>query len=205
MFESLKRDPTELSIILRELNFPVVDENDKLSFDQFVQIMQKLESEMDKSLDEIYINDEASNEVRRDIISRDKPRTATNTRYMKYKQSQSEIRISEQEQDEPQPPKYEVVDEEVESQKSKEIHLSRKIEKNNYQTPKTPIPESNYEDDDKKSQSESSSAASFIMPNSPSEKERKIYGGMLPKHGVYFLPDLKVMDFIRVLNNYRRD
>lgn len=44
----------------------------------------------------------------------------------------------------------------------------------------------------------------FQFPKSPSAKERKLYGAMLPKHGVYFLPDLKVIDFIRVLNNYKR-
>lgn len=32
--------------------------------------------------------------------------------------------------------------------------------------------------------------------------DRKSFGNMLPKQGVYFLPDTKVIDFLRVLDDY---
>ena len=34
--------------------------------------------------------------------------------------------------------------------------------------------------------------------------DRKSYGNMLPKTGVYFLPDTKVIDFLRVLTEYKK-
>lgn len=37
----------------------------------------------------------------------------------------------------------------------------------------------------------------------PKRGDRKSYGNMLPKQGVYFLPDTKVLDFMRVLNDYK--
>jgi len=35
-----------------------------------------------------------------------------------------------------------------------------------------------------------------------SRGDRKSFGNMLPKQGVYFLPDTKVIDFLRVLDDY---
>lgn len=34
--------------------------------------------------------------------------------------------------------------------------------------------------------------------------DRRSYGNMLPKTGVYFLPDSKVIDFCRVLTDYKK-
>ena len=36
------------------------------------------------------------------------------------------------------------------------------------------------------------------------DKERKKYGSLLPKTGVHFLPDSKVIDFLKLLDEYRR-
>lgn len=35
------------------------------------------------------------------------------------------------------------------------------------------------------------------------ESDKKKYGALLPKTGVYFLPDDKVIGFLRILNNLR--
>jgi Ca2+-binding EF-hand superfamily protein len=137
----------------------------------------------------------------------------------------------EDEQEEPRPALYEVVDDEGEEAQEQdqeqyhepdyhEVHRQQQMSEN-------PIPESDSVDEQEdetqqrshtvpqtddealpreatEAKTEDSSVYSFRMPRSPSSKERKIYGAMLPKHGVYFLPDLKVIDFIRVLNNYKR-
>jgi len=35
-------------------------------------------------------------------------------------------------------------------------------------------------------------------------EDRNRYGALLPRTGVHFLPDSKVVDFLKVLNDYRR-
>ena len=40
-------------------------------------------------------------------------------------------------------------------------------------------------------------------PRFPSEEEKKKFGEFLPRTGVYFLPDLKVLDLLKLLNEYR--
>jgi len=35
-------------------------------------------------------------------------------------------------------------------------------------------------------------------------EERSKYGCLLPRTGVHFLPDSKVVDFLRLLNDYRK-
>ena len=206
MFESLKRDPAELSIILSELNYSLTNENDRLSFDKFVQIMQKLEVEMDKSqtVDISHENEQISNVI--DVnqphsTESDKPKVLNED----IKTSPTPVRLTDKpefEQDEPTLPKYEMVDEASESEKVEYGPLITDNSQSQIPITEGPIPGSNFEDMEK---SNMSSNSNFIIPKSPTAKERKIYGAMLPKHGVYFLPDLKVMDFIRVLNNYRRE
>ena len=40
-------------------------------------------------------------------------------------------------------------------------------------------------------------------PRFPNEEEKKKFGEFLPRTGVYFLPDLKVLDLLKLLNDYR--
>lgn len=41
-------------------------------------------------------------------------------------------------------------------------------------------------------------------PRSATEEERAQYGSLLPRTGVHFLPDGKVIDFLKLLDNYRK-
>lgn len=41
-------------------------------------------------------------------------------------------------------------------------------------------------------------------PKEGSLEERNKYGCLLPRTGVHFLPDSKVVDFLRLLNDYRK-
>lgn len=41
-------------------------------------------------------------------------------------------------------------------------------------------------------------------PKEATQAERVKYGVLLPRTGVHFLPDYKVVDFLRLLNEYRR-
>jgi hypothetical protein len=41
-------------------------------------------------------------------------------------------------------------------------------------------------------------------PRSATEEERARYGSLLPRTGVHFLPDGKVIDFLKLLDNYRK-
>jgi len=41
-------------------------------------------------------------------------------------------------------------------------------------------------------------------PKEATQQERQKYGVLLPRTGVHFLPDYKVVDFLRLLNDYRR-
>jgi len=43
-----------------------------------------------------------------------------------------------------------------------------------------------------------------MMPKEGSYEERTKYGCLLPRTGVHFLPDSKVVDFLRLLNDYRK-
>jgi hypothetical protein len=43
-----------------------------------------------------------------------------------------------------------------------------------------------------------------MMPKEGSFEERNKYGCLLPRTGVHFLPDSKVVDFLRLLNDYRK-
>ena len=40
-------------------------------------------------------------------------------------------------------------------------------------------------------------------PRFPSDEEKKKFGEFLPRTGVYFLPDIKVLDLLKLLNEYR--
>jgi hypothetical protein len=41
-------------------------------------------------------------------------------------------------------------------------------------------------------------------PRSATEEERAQYGSLLPRTGVHFLPDTKVIDFLKLLDDYRK-
>lgn len=41
-------------------------------------------------------------------------------------------------------------------------------------------------------------------PRSATEEERAQYGSLLPRTGVHFLPDTKVIDFLKLLDEYRK-
>jgi hypothetical protein len=41
-------------------------------------------------------------------------------------------------------------------------------------------------------------------PKEGSLEERTKYGSLLPRTGVHFLPDSKVVDFLKLLNDYRK-
>jgi hypothetical protein len=41
-------------------------------------------------------------------------------------------------------------------------------------------------------------------PRSATEEERAQYGTLLPRTGVHFLPDTKVIDFLKLLDDYRK-
>jgi hypothetical protein len=43
-----------------------------------------------------------------------------------------------------------------------------------------------------------------LSPREASLEERNKYGCLLPRTGVHFLPDSKVVDFLRLLNDYRK-
>lgn len=43
-----------------------------------------------------------------------------------------------------------------------------------------------------------------IVPREGNVHERNKYGCLLPRTGVHFLPDSKVVDFLRLLNDYRK-
>ena len=43
-----------------------------------------------------------------------------------------------------------------------------------------------------------------MAPKEGSLEERNKYGCLLPRTGVHFLPDSKVVDFLRLLNDYRK-
>lgn len=43
-----------------------------------------------------------------------------------------------------------------------------------------------------------------LAPKEGSLEERNKYGCLLPRTGVHFLPDSKVVDFLRLLNDYRK-
>ena len=43
-----------------------------------------------------------------------------------------------------------------------------------------------------------------LGPKEGSLEERNKYGCLLPRTGVHFLPDSKVVDFLRLLNDYRK-
>lgn len=43
-----------------------------------------------------------------------------------------------------------------------------------------------------------------MIPKEGSLEERNKYGSLLPRTGVHFLPDSKVVDFLRLLNDYRK-
>lgn len=42
------------------------------------------------------------------------------------------------------------------------------------------------------------------MPEEATLEDRNKYGALLPRTGVHFLPDSKVVDFLKLLNDYRR-
>ena len=43
-----------------------------------------------------------------------------------------------------------------------------------------------------------------VSPKEGSVNERNKYGCLLPRTGVHFLPDSKVVDFLKLLNDYRK-
>jgi len=43
-----------------------------------------------------------------------------------------------------------------------------------------------------------------IEPLEGNVKDRNKFGALLPRTGVHFLPDSKVIDFLKLLNDYRR-
>jgi len=43
-----------------------------------------------------------------------------------------------------------------------------------------------------------------IDPVEGTLEERNKFGALLPRTGVHFLPDSKVVDFLRLLNDYRK-
>ena len=47
-------------------------------------------------------------------------------------------------------------------------------------------------------------AGNMDQSRETNQKERNKYGCLLPRTGVHFLPDSKVVDFLRLLNDYRR-
>lgn len=42
------------------------------------------------------------------------------------------------------------------------------------------------------------------VPEEATLEDRNKYGALLPRTGVHFLPDSKVVDFLKLLNDYRR-
>lgn len=53
-------------------------------------------------------------------------------------------------------------------------------------------------------QQEDDQDQSNMMPKEGTMEERNKYGCLLPRTGVHFLPDSKVVDFLRLLNDYRK-
>jgi hypothetical protein len=193
-----------------------------VQFNEFVQIMQKLEGEIDRTH-----NDQDANESygkRNDYDNTNKSHNTDLQKDFSDPKSGKHFTAGEFEQDEPQPPKYQVVDNSDSDHHKHETDEGYIPEDkaDQYQTSDNPIPESdsvaeNNEGDEEvqgnekdfKNRSKSvpgsqSTSTSFKMPKPASDKERRLYGAMLPKQGVYFLPQLKVVDFIRVLHNYKR-
>lgn len=188
IFQSFGRDSQELDSILQELQLENLQEEDTIHFKTFIQIMQRLETEIDRY----------------------EPN--------KYKTLQVPMTGG---QDEPVPPKYEMVDEESrieienqtqegyapESDFDQKIPLQEFPEERSIQGNLNSYKYLDQKATMKRSQSVSQTSAAvgtYQPPKSPSQKERKLYGAMLPQKGVYFLPDLKVVDYIRVLHNYKR-
>ena len=209
IFESLGRDSNEFKSIITELELSHLRDNDRITFDQFVMVMQMLEKEMDKG--ELYPSDQNvrhsnSNNIESDNNGKDSYNLDLKNDFSDSASKNLFVPTNENDR-EPEPPNYEVVDDSSESnaggKANENIDDGYQAEDKdlNHQTSEDPIPESDSKDEDDY-QSESSS--NFQLPKSPTTKERKIYGAMLPKRGVYFLPDIKVVDFIRILNKHKR-
>jgi hypothetical protein len=217
IFESLKRDPEEVEAILGQLGM-----QHEVSFDEFVKVMQLLENEMDKTQnenDEVYSKQLEQEQFGELENENDLPEEVMRRDIGSVPQSHHYFTAGEDEQEEPKPAVYEVVDDDSgeQSQNQEDIQEeTEQLESKNYPEPRIEnvIPEHDKIEEDQENEnleesqiediSRASSTYSFKCPTPPSTKERRLYGTMLPKHGVYFLPDLKVVDFIRVLNNYKR-
>lgn len=65
----------------------------------------------------------------------------------------------------------------------------------------------NEEDDQLQNEGEGGQIAEIEdheSPRSATEEERAQYGSLLPRTGVHFLPDTKVIDFLKLLDDYRK-
>ena len=225
IFESFGRSRDELNSILSNVGLHDITEDGHIKFEQFFMIMQKLETEMDRTQDQREESFRGTKNNEPSFQNRSYQNEYSQDQYLEENVNQHYYTSGEQEQDEPQPAKFEVVDSESENnspQTNKEtlienkkdnIHpenkqllasdtriVEQETEAENEETDNGEMPELR-----SKSVAETeSSSINFQLPKSPTEKERRLYGAMLPKHGVYFLPELKVVDFIRVLHNYKR-
>ena len=47
-------------------------------------------------------------------------------------------------------------------------------------------------------------SSSIVEMNSQYEIDKKKYGALLPKSGVYFLPDERIVTFLKILNEMRK-
>ena len=231
IFVSLRRDPNELGTILDNLGMNHLQDQDQLAFDVFVQIMQQLENEMDKTQDDQEDQDEVYSkqlEIQQfgeddvkspyiDVVRKDHNAVPMNQHY---------FTAGEDEQEEPQPARFEMIDESQKSEsqlqqepqhllKHEQTEEGTQHDNNSYKTSSHIIHENEGTEEDEEMEeiqetqtdertSNNSSTYSYKCPASPTAHERKLYGSMLPRQGVYFLPDLKVIDFIRVLHNYKR-
>ncbi|CAI2386407.1 unnamed protein product [Moneuplotes crassus] len=232
IFQSFGRDPEELDIIMDELGLRGYREQDQIKFNIFVQIMQKLETEMDKTHGDIEQDHDPSGHS--EIVQKQFPKVIQNPDYSNNPNI-NHYTAGEYEQDEPTPPQFQFVDNtqpntymhqetdegyspEPEPEPDQEPEQEQEMDNRTQivYEPEVKSIEGNLNNFDKfqhimksknrsKSMSETtSSKVSYQPPKSPTEKERRLYGAMLPKTGVHFLPDLKVVDFIRVLHNYKR-
>jgi len=221
IFESFGRSPEELESILSEIGFGNYQELNQITFSEFVLIMQRLENEMDRTHEEIEPEDvnRGRKEQQNKFINQD----LRDSDPYEQKFGKNNLTTEENDQDEPTPPQFEVVDEDPSSE-SQPINLDTdegyipdpEEKENQYQQSDNPIIESDPIEEQEESTTEGfqvrsksvaeteSSTLSFQHPKPPTDKERKLYGAMLPRNGVYFLPELKVVDYIRVLNNYKR-
>ncbi|CAI2386886.1 unnamed protein product [Moneuplotes crassus] len=220
IFQSFGRNPDELPIILREFGLNNLHGKGKIKFNLFVKIMQRLETEIDKTHDDIDQdlsiqsktfhqrphNDLSSTDYEHDIYAshytsgdygQDEP---IHPEYEVFEQTQKHFKNNDIEEiytPEPEP--------ELQEQAHKDFESEEKPLEGNIKFYHE-IPTQNVKPRLRsKSVAEGVSwKSSYQPPRSPTEKERKLYGTMLPKTGVYFLPDLRVIDQIKTLTNYKK-